>query len=122
MVGATIVKPLEHLKALAMTNATLTLDVSGVRTVDSVGAELLLRVFNAFKRSSHELIVLGVEQLLNPLRSAVEPGPRDTSDACWMLLLDVQQLLNRQGDFEEAAIPSCITYEAVPPSEAATAA
>ncbi len=114
MVGAKIVKPLEHLKALAMTNATLTLDVSGVRTVDSVGAELLLRVFNAFKRSSHELIVLGVEQLLNPLRSAVEPGRRDTSDACWMLLLDVQRLLNRQVDFEEAGIQYCITYEVSP--------
>ena len=121
MVGANIVKPLEHLKALAMTNATLTLDVSGVRTVDSVGAELLLRVFNAFKRSSHELIVLGVEQLLNPLRSAVEPGRRDTSDACWMLLLDVQRLLNRQVDFEEAGIQYCITYEVSPPSWEAAA-
>src|SRR5437879_9999552 len=47
-VGANIVKPLEHLKALAMTNAKLTLDVSDARTIDSVGAELLLRVFNAF--------------------------------------------------------------------------
>ncbi len=115
-VGANIVKPLEQLKALAMTNATLTLDVSGARTVDTVGAELLLRVFNAFKRASHELIVLGVEQLLNPLRTSIEPGRRDSSDACWMLLLDVQRLLNRQNDFEETGIQYCITYEVSPPS------
>ena len=115
-VGANIVKPLENLKALAMTNATLTLDLGGVRTIDAVGAELLLRVFNAFKRSSHELIVLGAEQVLNPLRVAVEPGRRDNSDACWMLLLDVQRLLNRQVDFEETGIQYCITYEVSPPS------
>ena len=115
-IGANIVKPLEHLKALAMTNATLTLDVSNARSIDAVGAELLLRVFNAFKRASHELIVLGAEQLLNPLRAAIEPGRRDTPDACWMLLLDVQRLLNRQADFEETGIQYCITYEVSPPS------
>jgi anti-anti-sigma regulatory factor len=115
-IGANIVKPLEHLKALAMTNAKLTLDVSDARTIDSVGAELLLRVFNAFKRASHELIVEGAEQLLNPLRGAIEPGRRDSSDACWMLLLDVHRLLNRQNDFEETGIQYCITYEVSPPS------
>jgi ABC-type transporter Mla MlaB component len=115
-IGSNIVKPLEQLKALAMTSATLTLDVSDARTVDTVGAELLLRVFNAFKRASHELIVLGAEQLLNPLRGAIEPGRRDGTDACWMLLLDVQRLLNRQNDFEETGIQYCITYEVSPPS------
>jgi anti-anti-sigma regulatory factor len=115
-IGANIVKPLEHLKALAMTNAALTLDVSDARTIDPVGAELLLRVFNAFKRASHELIVQGAEQLLNPLRGAIEPGRRDSSDACWMLLLDVHRLLNRQNDFEETGIQYCITYEVSPPS------
>jgi anti-anti-sigma regulatory factor len=115
-IGANIVKPLEALKSLAMTNATLTLDVSAARTIDAVGAELLLRVFNAFRRASHELIVLGAEQLLNPLRAAIEPGRRDGSDACWMLLLDVQRLLGRQEDFEETGIQYCITYEVSPPS------
>jgi ABC-type transporter Mla MlaB component len=115
-IGANIVKPLEHLKALAMTNATLTLDLSDARTIDSVGAELLLRVFNAFKRASHELIVQGAEQLLTPLRGAIEPGRRDSSDACWMLLLDVHRLLERQNDFEETGIQYCITYEVSPPS------
>jgi len=115
-IGANIVKPLEHLKALAMTNATLMLDLSDARTIDSVGAELLVRVFNAFKRASHELIVQGAEQLLTPLRAAIEPGRRDSSDACWMLLLDLHRLLERQNDFEETGIQYCITYEVSPPS------
>jgi len=115
-IGSNIVKPLEHLKTLAMTNSKLTLDLSDARSIDAVGAELLLRVFNAFKRASHELIVQGAEQLLNPLRAAIEPGRRDSADACWMLLLDVHRLLNRQNDFEETGIQYCITYEVSPPS------
>jgi ABC-type transporter Mla MlaB component len=115
-IDAGIVKPLEEFKNLAMTNPALTLDVSATRSVDLIGAELLLRVFNAFKRASHELTVRGAEQLLVALRSSVEPGRRDASDAAWMLLLEVQRLLDRQADFEETGIQYCITYEVSPPS------
>ena len=115
-ISANIVKPLEQLKAFAMTHATLAVDLSDVRIIDTVGAELLLRVFNAFKRSSHELIVHGADHLVGPLRTAIEPGRRDSSDACWMLLLDAQRLLDLQNDFEETGIQYCITYEVSPPS------
>jgi len=115
-VDAGIVKALEEFKTLATSHPALALDVSATRQVDLVGAELLLRVFNAFKRASHELTVRGAEQLLAALRSAVEPGRRDPSDAAWMLLLEVQRLLDRQADFEETGIQYCITYEVSPPS------
>jgi anti-anti-sigma regulatory factor len=115
-VDAQIIKELEHLKALAGQHAALTLDVSAARSIDLVGAELLLRVVNAFKRSNHELTIVGVEHLLAPLRAAVESGRRDASDATWMLLLEVLRLLGRQSDFEETGIQYCITYEVSPPS------
>jgi anti-anti-sigma regulatory factor len=116
VVDAQIVKVLEHLKALAAQHAALTLDVSAAKSIDLVGAELLLRVVNAFKRSNHELTVLGIEQLLEPLHAAVEAGRRDASDAMWMLLLEVLRLLGRQSDFEETGIQYCITFEVSPPS------
>lgn len=116
VVDANVVKPLEQLKQLAASHPTLVLDASGVRSIDLVGAELLLRVFNAFKRASHELIVQGAEQLINPLRAAIEPGRRDASDAGWMLLLEVFRLLGRQDDFDETGIQYCITFEVSPPS------
>ncbi len=115
-IDAAIVRPLEEFKNLATAHPALTLDVRAARHVDLVGAELLLRVFNAFKRASHELSVVGAEQLLVALRGAVEPGRRDPSDAGWMLLLEVQRLLDRQADFEETGIQYCITYEVSPPS------
>ena len=115
-IDANIVRPLEEFKTLASTHPALGLDVSATREIDLVGAELLLRVFNAFKRASHELTLRGAEQLLVALRSSVEPGRRDPTDAAWMLLLEVQRLLNLQADFEETGIQYCITYEVSPPS------
>jgi len=115
LVDANVVRSLEQLKSLAATHASLRLDASGVRTIDLVGAELLLRVVTAFKRAAHELSILGAEQLVNPLRAVTEPGRRDASDAARMLMLEVLRLLGRQHEFEETGIQYCITFEVSPP-------
>lgn len=114
-VDANVIKTLEQLKTLATTHASLSLDASGTRSVDLVGAELMLRVVTAFKRASHELVIVGAEQLINPLRAVIEPGRRDASDAGWMLLLEILRLLGRQHEFEETGIQYCITFEVSPP-------
>jgi ABC-type transporter Mla MlaB component len=115
-INSSIVKPLEEFKALAVKHPALELDVSAARSIDLVGAELLLRVINAFKRASHELTLRGVEPLLVVVRSATAAGRRDPSDAAWMLALELQRLLGRQSEFEETGIEYCITYEVSPPS------
>ena len=115
-IDAGVVKHLEQLKQQSLVHQSITVDMSNVRMVDMVGAELLLRVINAFKRASHDLTVVGADLLVKPLREAVEAGRRDPSDAVWMLLLEVFRLLNRQHDFEETGIQYCITYEVSPPS------
>lgn len=115
-IDAGVVQHLEQLKKVAATHAALALDFSAVRSIDLVGAELLLRVVNAFKRARHELTLIGVERFLGPLRSATEPGRRDASDALWMLLLEVLRVLDRQEEFDETAIQYCITFEVSPPS------
>jgi anti-anti-sigma regulatory factor len=115
-VDAGVVKHLEQLKQQSLVHQSITVDMSNVRLVDMVGAELLLRVIHAFKRASHDLTVVGADLLVAPLRAAVEAGRRDPSDAVWMLLLEVFRLLNRQHDFEETGIQYCITYEVSPPS------
>ncbi|HVJ60605.1 MAG TPA: STAS domain-containing protein, partial [Burkholderiaceae bacterium] len=111
-----IVKHLDELKVKAASSQSLVLDVAGVRSVDLAGAEMLLRVINAFKKSTQELTVHGIEQLLMPLRATVEAGRRDASDAAWLLLLEVLRLLGRQDDFDETGIQYCITFELSPPS------
>ena len=114
--GAEVVQPLEQLKSLSQQFARLSLDFSDVRTIDLVGAELLLRVINAFKRATHELVIVGPEVLVAALRAALEPGRRDASDAAWMLLIEAYRMLHEQQEFEEAAIQYCITFEVSPPS------
>jgi anti-anti-sigma regulatory factor len=114
-VDANVIKSLEQLKTLATSHAALRLDASATRSVDLVGAELMLRVVTAFKRASHELMIVGAEQLINPLRAVIEPGRRDASDAGWMLLLEILRLLGRQHEFEETGIQYCITFEVSPP-------
>jgi len=114
-VDANVIKVLEQLKSLATTHASLRLDASNIRSIDLVGAELMLRVVTAFKRASHELTIVGAEKLIDPLRAAIEPGRRDASDAAWMLLLEILRLLGRQHEFEEGGIQYCITFEVSPP-------
>ena len=116
VLDAQIVQSLEQLKRLAAQHAALRLDLSATESIDLVGAELLLRVLSAFKRSSHQLTLVGAERLLAALRRAVEPGRRDTSDAAWMLLIETFRMLGRQDEFEEAAIQYCVTFEVSPPS------
>jgi anti-anti-sigma regulatory factor len=108
VLDAGVVKYLEQLKQQSLVHQSITLDASNVRSIDMIAAELLLRVINAFKRASHELIVMGAERLTTPLRAAVEPGRRDPSDAVWMLLLEVFRLLNEQHEFEEPAFSTAL--------------
>jgi ABC-type transporter Mla MlaB component len=115
-VDAGIVAQLEQLRGLTAAHAAVQLDVSAARTIDLAGADLLLRVLKAFKRSQRELTLVGAANLAEVLSRAVESGRRDASDSLWMLLLELQRMLNRQEEFEETAIQYCITFELSPPS------
>jgi len=114
-IDASIVAHLEKLRALTASHAAVQLDASDARLVDVAGAGLLLRVLGAFKRSHRELTLVGAATLAEALSRAVESGRRDSSDALWMLQLDLLRMLNRHDEFEEAAIQYCITYEVSPP-------
>lgn len=121
VVDGTVVRTLEALKRLSVQHSALRVDASQVHRIDAVGAELLLRVVNAFKRSKHQLTLFGCERLVDSLCAAVQAGRRDPSPAGWLLLLELLRLLDRHEQFEETAIQYCITYEVSPPSwEAAT--
>jgi ABC-type transporter Mla MlaB component len=111
-----IVTQLDQLKRLAQKNPVLHLDFSQVTEVESAGADLILRVFAAFQKSNHEVIIEGAEHLVDRLMASVEVGRRDPSNATWMLLLEVYRVLDRQAAFEETSIDYCVTYEVSPPS------
>jgi len=93
VVDANVVKVLEQLKNHSVQHQSLTLDTSGVREIDLVGAELLLRVLNAFKRASHELMVLGRRPADYAVACRCRAGPPRPEAMRWMLLLEVFRLL-----------------------------
>jgi ABC-type transporter Mla MlaB component len=115
-IDGNIVGQLEQLRSLTAAHAAVQLDVSDATQVDIAGADLLLRVFKAFKRSQRELTLVGAASFVEVLSRSIESGRRDPSDSVWMLLLEVQRMLGQQEEFEETAIQYCITFEVSPPS------
>lgn len=115
-IDAGIVSQLEQLRSLTAAHAAIQLDASDASQVDIAGADLLLRVLKAFKRSQRELTLVGATSFAEVLSRSIESGRRDPSDAVWMLLLEVQRMLGQQDEFEETAIQYCITFEVSPPS------
>ncbi|MGA2551009.1 MAG: STAS domain-containing protein [Burkholderiaceae bacterium] len=111
-----IVPQLDQLKRLAQKSPVLHLDFSQVSAADAVGADLILRVFAAFQKSNHEVVMEGAANLAERLLASIEVGRRDSSNAAWMLLLEMYRVLGRQAAFEETSIDYCVTYEVSPPS------
>jgi anti-anti-sigma regulatory factor len=112
---AQAVRQLEQVQRFAQRNRGVLLDVSAVRSVDPIGADLLLRVLVAFAKAQRELVVQGVDSLAAVVADTIEPGRRDPSEACWLLRLELLRLLGRQQEFEDLSIDYCVTYEVSPP-------
>ncbi len=111
-----IVAQLDQLKKLAQKNPVLHLNFGPVTSAEASGADLILRVFAAFQKSNHEVVIEGAENLVEKLMAGLEVGRRDPSNAVWMLLLEMYRILGRQAAFEETSIDYCVTYEVSPPS------
>jgi len=116
VLNGSILPLLDQLKRLAQKNPVLWLEFDKLTAVEAPGADLMLRVFTAFQKSNHEVVLSGCSHLSSLCQKAVEVGRHDTSNAIWMLLLETYRLLNRRAAFEEAGIDYCVTYEVSPPS------
>ncbi|NHZ97418.1 STAS domain-containing protein [Massilia sp. CCM 8734] len=107
---------LERLLQRASENPVLRLEFARIQSVTPDGCALLLETMNRLRASDRELIVAGAAELAELVHSTIEIGQRDASEAPWLLLLALFQLLDREKDFEETAMDYCVTYEVSPPS------
>lgn len=112
----TIVKLLERAQKLAELSKVLRLEFIRVTEVDAVGCGILLSVLKKLQKSGHELILVGALDLVNKIRSILEVGRRDETEAPWLLIMEVLRLLNLEKDFEEVSIDYCVTFEVSPPA------
>lgn len=107
---------LERMLSLADNNQMLRLEFGRLTDVTPEGCQLMLTTLNTLHKRERELIVAGAAELAELVRSTISIGDRDASEAPWMLLLALLQLLNREKDFEETAMDYCVTFEVSPPS------
>ncbi|PRC94448.1 hypothetical protein [Solimicrobium silvestre] len=114
--NAQINKQIDKLNSLAKQHQQMRLEFVRITEVDVMGCELLLKGFQSLKKSKQELTVVGAHDLIKYVRALVAVGRRDESEAPWLLLLELLQLINDEAAFEEASIDYCITYEVSPPS------
>jgi ABC-type transporter Mla MlaB component len=121
MLDDTIAPQLERLLALASSSPATRLELGRVKSVTPEGCAQLLAALTVLRGGKRELIVAGAAELAETVRATIEIGRRDASDAPWLLLLELLQLMNREKDFEETAMDYCVTYELSPPSFVAQA-
>lgn len=106
---------LQRLLELAATRPASRLEFGRVQAVTPEGCALLLRALTVLRGGGRELIVAGAAELADIVRANLAIGARDAPEAPWLLLLELLQLMNREKDFEEAAMDYCVTYELSPP-------
>lgn len=111
-----IIKLLERAQKLGENSQVLRLEFSRVTEVDPVGCGLLLRILNKLQSSEHDLILVGALELIEKIRSILQVGRRDETEAPWLLMLELLRLLNSEKEFEESSIDYCITFEVSPPA------
>jgi len=113
--GANAVQPLAKLHAVAGKAPGVRLDLAKVTDVDDTGCGALLETLRVFKRLKKCCVLVGGERIAALLAPKTVMGER-RDEATWLLLLELYQNLNRQEDFEDAAVGYAVTFEVSPPS------
>ncbi len=111
-----IAPQLERVQLLAAGNPVLRLEFNRVSAVAPAGCALLLQSLKLLQAQKSELIFVGAAELAGQIRTIIHVGRRDETQAPWLLLLELLQLLNREKEFEETSMDFCVTFEVSPPS------
>ena len=113
---AHIAAQLERLRLAAADSPLLRLEFSRVTAVEPAGCALLLDTLRKLQAQQRELVLVGADGLAALIRDGIAIGRRDDTEAPWLLLLELLQLLNREKEFEETGMDYCVTFEVSPPS------
>ncbi len=61
-------------------------------------------------------MLVSAQDLADKIKSIIQVGRRDETEAPWLLLLEILQLLQFEQMFEDISMDYCITFEVSPPS------
>ncbi|MCP5268010.1 MAG: STAS domain-containing protein [Zoogloeaceae bacterium] len=96
-------------------SSKLRIDLSKVQVIDDLGAERMLGVLAQIGKQKGELELVGRDALAAMIESRIEVGKREDA-GCWLLLLELYQLMGKEDVFEDLAINYAVTFEMSPPS------
>ncbi len=113
---ASIQKQLDRAQKLGSSSPALRFEFARLVYATPEGCVLLLAGIKKCQQAGCIVTLAGGNELVKSIRSIIEVGRRDDTEAPWLLLLETLQLMNRQQDFEEASIDYCVTYEVSPPA------
>lgn len=106
-----------HLKdqlAAAAKGETLLLDFSRIAALEAAGAAHLTQGLALARKAKAVFQVSGAPQLVETLKGKLN-SDRGT-EAWWLLLLALYQLLGKQAEFEDLAVDYAVHFEVSPPS------
>ncbi|MDR0227081.1 MAG: STAS domain-containing protein [Burkholderiaceae bacterium] len=93
-----------------------TLDWAAVAEVDAAAVPALEALLQAWADARGLFVWLHGEQLLAVLAALSPSGDASVDTGWWRLRMALLRFMNRQDDFELAALDYCVTYEVSPPS------
>jgi anti-anti-sigma regulatory factor len=114
-IDADVSKQIEQLQRGSATKRELQLDFGNAKSATAEGADLILKILMAFKKTQREVTISHADRLFDALMSCVEAGRRDESESGWLLALEMLRLMNQQQRFDDVSIDYCVTYEVSPP-------
>lgn len=104
---------LDAMRGLASRHSAINLDVSRVRDIDADGCARLWEALRFVAEHGNGLLLTGAERLTRLLREAADGN--GSVAPYWLLLLEMQRLLGRQGEFERTALEYALATGATPP-------
>lgn len=96
-------------------NPKLRVELNRVKEIDDLGAERMLGVLETARKKKREIEWAGRDALVAMLETLTEVGKRENA-GCWLLLLELYQLMGKEAVFEDMAINYAVTFEMSPPS------
>ena len=115
ILDAGIAPQLERWHLLAAAHPVLRVELGRITAVEPAGCALLLQSLKALQQQC-ELVVVAALDLATRIRAVIRVGRRDDTEAPWLLLLELLQLLKREKEFEETSMDYCVTFEVSPPA------
>ena len=95
----------------------LRLELSKVKGMETSGSRLLLETLQGLRKSGIKIQYIGASTVINLLQQVTQSSEVDEEAKFhWLLLMEFDQILGKQEDFEEQAINYAVTFEVSPPS------